>query len=481
MAQEQPIQKQAILLDLSLFILDILDADKIKKNIIAHDHILEVPSALALMMRDLKSGSPALFLFIHSLLNKFIQKHQGKQNNDPRIVTILNSSAHQIRERAWRASQNLYDNFAPLIEGVLSDASLSNQPEYERGEVIYSIKRYDFVGVFSDKEQKKLQKAYTKELSLPTHPLYDLYFAQIYHAQATGTMNFSNSHRKNISLGNETFQVISTWKEEHLLHYKKDASIIERSRDILKWFTFTYIKDEWKNIGFDTSLGLSVEFVTAGAVGISFVTLTTGTIILKGITQIPDHLISPTERIIVFIVFAFIFFACLLLGKKPAWIILFPEPTPSPTYTQIPAPLYTSSVAILPTATLIPPTSTTTPFPTILPTPTSSAIPVPNYCLYVTQSGDTAQSISAWFGISESDYRATNNSHPGTEFTAPHMVTIHAPCCNSQYPNGISYTVIQGDTVYSLAEDNGITSEYLKTANRLQSSYIQIGQMLCIP
>ena len=200
MAQEQRTQKQAILLDLSLFILDILDADKIKKNIIAHDHILEVPSALVLMMRDLKSGSPTLFLFIHSLLNKLIQKHQGKPNSDQRIVMLLNSSAHQIRERAWRASQNLYNNFSPLIEGVLSNASLSNQPEYESGKATHSIKRYDLVGTFSDKEQKKLQGAYTKELSLPKHPLYDLYFAQIYHAQATGTINFPNSHRKNISL-----------------------------------------------------------------------------------------------------------------------------------------------------------------------------------------------------------------------------------------------------------------------------------------
>ena len=157
---------------------------------------------------------------------------------------------------------------------------------------------------------------------------------------------------------------------------------------------------------------------------------------------------------------------------------------PTPTSTQLPQKLYTPISTNSPTSTItsIPPTSTITPFPTTLPPPIATAVFNPNYCLYLTQSGDTAQSISAWFGISENVYRSTNNSHPGTEFTEHHMVTINAPCCNSQYPNGISHTVIQGDTIFSLAQTRNITPEYLASANRLKEPwYIQTGQMLCLP
>jgi len=60
--------RHAIILDLSLFILDLLDKNKIRQNVTTQGDILEVPSALVEMLRDSRVGSPVLFLFVYSLL-----------------------------------------------------------------------------------------------------------------------------------------------------------------------------------------------------------------------------------------------------------------------------------------------------------------------------------------------------------------------------------------------------------------------------
>lgn len=71
--------RQAVILDLSLFILDLLDPKKIQSRAEIGDHLLEVPSALVLMLRDSRVGDPTLFLFIYSLLKKqFANIKRGK-------------------------------------------------------------------------------------------------------------------------------------------------------------------------------------------------------------------------------------------------------------------------------------------------------------------------------------------------------------------------------------------------------------------
>jgi hypothetical protein len=119
MENQQRIQyaNQAIMLDLSLFVLDILDADKIKQKPENSDHILEVPGALTLMMRDAESGSPILFLFIYSLLKKLRKKYADSVVSDQRLITIANARQdYQIREIALTATKRLFKEFAPLIE-----------------------------------------------------------------------------------------------------------------------------------------------------------------------------------------------------------------------------------------------------------------------------------------------------------------------------------------------------------------------------
>ncbi|MBK9207998.1 MAG: hypothetical protein IPL71_06735 [Anaerolineales bacterium] len=158
--------RQAILLDLSLFILDLLDTTKIKENASIHGYVLEVPSALVQMLRDSRVGSPILFLFIYSLLVKIIQNNKGKPITDPRIARLLNSVDYQVRGEAWKITQKIFEEFSSLID-IAPKATLPedlNEPEYKykNDGSNYPIRRYDFIGSFSRLEQLQLQQTYTR-------------------------------------------------------------------------------------------------------------------------------------------------------------------------------------------------------------------------------------------------------------------------------------------------------------------------------
>ncbi len=479
MENQQRIQyaNQAIMLDLSLFIVDLLDTEKIKRGSLAPDHILEVPSSLVLMMRDSNSGSPILFLFMYALLKKLIkeQKQREDKNKDQRILELISSSDQEIRQKAWKASTNLTEYFSPLIakEEITFTPDKNSLP----------IKRFDDIRSLSPREQEKLRSIYTTEIELPVHPLYDLYFAQIYDALSANYQNFSYLEHKNISLINSTFNVLKQWKNINSLHEEKNRDIISVSRELIKWFIFSYVRDDWKNMLFDTTLSLAVDFVQHGHIGISSITLAAGTIIPKVITQIPPRILTSTERIILFIIFMAFFFICVVVITRPEWLLPPKTSTPSPAATSVTEPLSTpTTISITTEPTTVPtPTHTLTPTPTQFPTP-APTISSLNSCLYVTQLGDTAQSISAWFGISETLFRQVNNLLSGTEFTEHIMVTISAPCCNTRYPNGSTYSVQKGDTVANLSQNLNISPEALAGANNLREPwYIQEGQMLCLP
>lgn len=127
--------QQAIILDLSLFILDLLDPRKIRLSAESRDYILEVPSALVLMLRDSRVGDPTLFLFIYSLLVKTINKYKEKRITDQRIVRLVDSPDFAIRGEAWKISQRLFDEYSSLIDiaprSTLSD-DLQDQNQYSK-------------------------------------------------------------------------------------------------------------------------------------------------------------------------------------------------------------------------------------------------------------------------------------------------------------------------------------------------------------
>ncbi len=488
--QKSQYQQRVIMLDLSLFVLDFLDPDKISQKFELSNDIFEVPSALVLMMRDSKSGSPILFLFIYSFLKKIQKSYLKKSVNSKRLAELIHATEEQVKNMALEAEERFFDKFSPLIDQNLSNNKTAekdySQQDQQGHEFIYPIRRYDEIGTLTPVEQSQLQKIYTEKLELPRHNLFDLYFAQIYHAQTQDTPNKYHNWERVVSLGEETFNIISKWKEVIKLHegVEEDKKLIQESREFITEFKSTYLKEHHDDIVFGAKYELPIALILGGpaGAGASLITMTGGTII-KAINA--SSLKEEYKKILIAIVVIVVLLSSALLLGIQGWEFLFPQstttpiPAPTATLTFTSVPQIANSPTPIPTA--IPATITLVP-PTPYPSPPATTFYNRNYCLYVTQLGDTAQSISKWFEISEDNYRNTNNSHPGTEFTEHHLVTINAPCCNSQYSNGISYTVRHGDTIFSLAKTRSITPEYLATANRLRDPwYIQVGQMLCLP
>jgi hypothetical protein len=490
--------QQAIILDLSLFIIDLLDKNKIQQNVTTRGDLLEVPSALVEMLRDSRVGSPVLFLFVYSLLIKTITKYREKQINDPRIAHLINSSDQVVRGEAWEITKQLYDEFSSLIDIVPNNTSSENLSGTENVRLdkdpIYPIRRYDSIGSLSREDQKHLQEIYTSELGLPEHPLYDQYFSQIYHAQTVGGIGESHLLRKAISLDEETFNVVAKWKGG-IKHLEEESQDVKDSRNILEWFISTYIKDERRDLVFDfaydTSKGL-LELSVAGAltaaaigplVGISLVTLAGGTI-LRSIAIAPPEVIDPRHKPAYFIVATFFVLACLVvLAIVFSKSISDPQralPTPisSPLPTQITILLSPSPT---PAATLIVPTAIPA-TATFLPINPIAIINSPNYCLYVVQPNDTLQSVATWFFISENDIRNNDRLVNWGAFSVHQLINVPAACCAHINNNGFTHSVQPHDNVFRLAINFSTSAEKIAAANNLfDLRYIQSGQNLCIP
>jgi hypothetical protein len=488
--------QQAIILDLSLFILDLLDKNKIQQNVTLRNDLLEVPSALVEMLRDSRVGSPILFLFVHSLLVKIKKKYREKQIDDPRIANLVSKSDHVVRADAWKITKRLYDDFSPLID-IAPNASLSeNIGEEEntstrRESTNYPIRRYDSIDSFSHEDQRRLQEIYTKELGLPKHPLYDQYFAQIYHAQTAGEIGEARLLRKTVSLDEETFKIVSKWKGE--THIDENLDIVKISKNFLKWFVFTFLKDEWQDIAFGKSWELSVTVVLEGAVTgspiLSLVTLA-GETLLKGLAKAPPEVIPPEMKptiIAGFIIVAVLIFICIIVINRSTWFLLKAQPTPSgvPLSTLETIFLLPDSIpTVTSTATIILTTPTEIPnTPTLLPVDQTTSKNSPNYCLYVVQPGDTVQSVASWFSISDIDIKNSDKRVNQGTFVLHQLVRIDAPCCTHiGVNNGFSYSVQPKDNILSLATSFSIPVEKITSSNNLADSrYIQTGQMLCIP
>lgn len=82
----------------------------------------------------------------------------------------------------------------------------------------------------------------------------------------------------------------------------------------------------------------------------------------------------------------------------------------------------------------------------------------------------------------------TGSSGTGTGTTAPTatpptliVVTPTSPSGGGGSGNTIYYTVVQGDTLSSIASRFGTTVAAIKTANGLVSDLIYVGQVLIIP
>lgn len=93
---------------------------------------------------------------------------------------------------------------------------------------------------------------------------------------------------------------------------------------------------------------------------------------------------------------------------------------------------------------------------------------------YIVLEGDTLYGISKQFGISINDIIRQNNIRdnlifPGDVLIIPSTATT------------ILYTVKKGDTLYSISKEYGISVENIKSLNNINDNILAIGQSLFIP
>ncbi len=98
--------------------------------------------------------------------------------------------------------------------------------------------------------------------------------------------------------------------------------------------------------------------------------------------------------------------------------------------------------------------------------------------LYQVQKGDTLYSISRKLGVSVADLRRVNSLTTDT-LTPGQMLTI--PTINSSNPITNTYIVQRGDSLWTIANKNNITVDELKKTNNLTDNTLTIGQVLIIP
>ncbi|MFI3257319.1 MAG: M23 family metallopeptidase [Spirochaetales bacterium] len=101
------------------------------------------------------------------------------------------------------------------------------------------------------------------------------------------------------------------------------------------------------------------------------------------------------------------------------------------------------------------------------------------------QRSETLYSLSRRYGVTVEEIRAANNMGTsndlfvGQKLTIPGQQTQSTATTNTSYD---TYTVIAGDTLYSISRKNDITVDELRSLNELTpESVLKIGQTLKIP
>ena len=105
--------------------------------------------------------------------------------------------------------------------------------------------------------------------------------------------------------------------------------------------------------------------------------------------------------------------------------------------------------------------------------------------VYTVRSGDTMFSIANAQGVSLSALEAANPAVNPNQLSIGQLICIPtgpAPAPGACPPNTTAYTVRTGDTFFTLAQRFDTTVEALRRANpNVNPNALQIGQRLCIP
>ena len=99
--------------------------------------------------------------------------------------------------------------------------------------------------------------------------------------------------------------------------------------------------------------------------------------------------------------------------------------------------------------------------------------------VYVVKRGDTLWGISNQYGVSVTELARLNNVDASTLKVG--MILTIPNKSGSNPDNMFMYTVVKGDSLYSIAKRYGTSVEEIKKLNYLTSNNLVIGQVLRIP
>lgn len=125
---------------------------------------------------------------------------------------------------------------------------------------------------------------------------------------------------------------------------------------------------------------------------------------------------------------------------------------------------------------------------TVVTTPavTTPSVPTVTNKVYTVQKGDTLYKIASANGVSVADLKTWNSLSTDIIFVNQSLkvaatttsVQATAPTTSAPAASANSYTVVKGDTLYSIAKKNGVSLAALIEANDITSNVIYVGQVI---
>lgn len=107
---------------------------------------------------------------------------------------------------------------------------------------------------------------------------------------------------------------------------------------------------------------------------------------------------------------------------------------------------------------------------------------IPNYVNYKVVKGDTLYSIAKKFNVSV-DSIINDNNLKNNNLSIGQNLKIRSKEVEECFGDNISsntYTVVKGDSLYSISKKLGVSVDYLKKINNLTSNLLSVGQILKI-